>query len=81
MAVAPEARRRGLARLLYAALEADALADGISTLCCEVNTVPANPASLAFHADLGFRGAGSLATRDGRRVTLLVRDLVPAATP
>ena len=69
------ARRTGIGRDLYGAIEKAALARGAGSLCCEVNTWPPNPDSLAFHARLGFGTIGSLATRDGREVHLLRKRL------
>jgi uncharacterized protein len=43
-------------------------------LGCEVNVMPPNPESLAFHAPLGFRRISSLATLDGREVELLTKE-------
>lgn len=72
--VAPGARRRGLARALYADLAARARADRIGLLVCEVNIDPPNAASLAFHEGLGFAPAGEgRDPRDGRRVRYLRR--------
>jgi predicted GNAT superfamily acetyltransferase len=31
---------------------------GVETICCEVNFVPPNPDSKAFHARMGFNEAG-----------------------
>mgnify|MGYP002622464211 CR=1 FL=1 len=67
IAVAPEARGRGLARALYAGLFAAAAAAGQHLICCEVNSDPPNPASDAFHAALGFREAGSAAIHGGAK--------------
>jgi predicted GNAT superfamily acetyltransferase len=64
-------RRAGIGRRLYDALEHAALLRDAHCLCCEVNTTPPNPDSLAFHSRLGFSPVGSLATRDGRDVKLL----------
>ncbi|CCD91301.1 putative Acetyltransferase, GNAT family [Bradyrhizobium sp. ORS 375] len=52
--VAPHARGRGLARLLYENLIRDAGAAGHEHIVCEVNLDPPNPQSDAFHAALGF---------------------------
>jgi predicted GNAT superfamily acetyltransferase len=69
--VAPAARGRGLARRLYEDLAAVA---GRRPLCCEVNLVPPNPGSLAFHARLGFAACGEANDpRNGKRVRYLVR--------
>ncbi|MCC7276550.1 MAG: GNAT family N-acetyltransferase [Alphaproteobacteria bacterium] len=74
--VAPAARGRGLARLLYDDLFAAARAAGHALACCEVNLAPPNPASDAFHAALGFAevGRGHLADR-GKTVRYLTRGL------
>jgi predicted GNAT superfamily acetyltransferase len=71
VAVARSERARGIGRQLYESLEHTASERGIRYLCCEVNTRPANPGSLAFHARLGFDTLSSMATRDGREVVLL----------
>ncbi len=62
--VAPARRGAGLARLLYAGLEAAARASGHDRIVCEVNATPPNPVSDAFHAALGFSPVGA-ATRAG----------------
>ncbi|MCU1281013.1 MAG: acetyltransferase, family [bacterium] len=72
--IAPEARGRGHARRMYEDLAAIA---GDRPLCCEVNLVPPNPGSLAFHDRLGFTACGEADDpRNGKRVRYLVR---PAA--
>ena len=48
------ARGRGVARALYGAVVAEARAAGHERVVCEVNSVPANPGSLAMHAGMGF---------------------------
>ena len=69
--VAAEARGRGWARRLYD--DAAAIA-GARPLCCEVNIVPPNAASLAFHERLGFVACGEAADpRNGKRVRYLER--------
>jgi uncharacterized protein len=70
VAVARSARRRGLARGLYAAAAAYALEHGLTALTCEVNLQPPNPASLRFHERLGFQELARLETVDGRTVSL-----------
>jgi predicted GNAT superfamily acetyltransferase len=69
------AKRAGIGRRLYGALEHAALLRGAHRLCCEVNITPPNPDSLAFHDRLDFIPVGSLATRDGRNVRLLQKRL------
>jgi len=50
-------RRQGLGKMIYD--EVFRLAAGINTdVCCEVNTLPRNDASLAFHAEFGFQEVG-----------------------
>jgi predicted GNAT superfamily acetyltransferase len=75
VAVAPMHRRAGIAAYLYAQAAAHARALGVPALVCEVNLDPPNPASLAFHARLGFREVGTLAVQDGRTVSLRHREL------
>src|SRR5262245_6258409 len=70
-AVASPARAQGIGRRLYEVLEQTASEQGIRRICCEVNTTPPNPGSLAFHARMGFSTLSSMATRDGRNVVLL----------
>ena len=74
--VAPSSQRRGVARKLYDALEARALAAGIERLCCEVNLIPPNSISLAFHERAGFTPVGEATDpRNGKRVRYLVRKI------
>ncbi|MFT8242875.1 GNAT family N-acetyltransferase [Roseomonas sp. BN140053] len=74
IAVAPEARRQGLARRLHADLAAGARAAGLGWVGCEVNLDPPNPTSLALHAALGFRAlADARDPRNGKLVRYLAR--------
>ncbi|WP_158747218.1 GNAT family N-acetyltransferase [Acidisphaera sp. L21] len=74
--IAPAARGRGYARLLYDALFAKAAADGYSQVVCEVNSDPPNPGSDAFHARLGFAVVGSASIHGGSKtVRYLARSL------
>jgi predicted GNAT superfamily acetyltransferase len=69
--VAPQAQGRGYGRRLYEYLLA--LADR-RPLCCEVNIVPPNARSLAFHQGLGFAECGEADDpRNGKRVRYLIR--------
>jgi len=70
--VAPHARGRGLARLLYADLFDFASRAGHELIVCEVNINPPNPGSDALHATLGFSEVGQATIRDGSKT---VRDL------
>ncbi|MBP7241803.1 GNAT family N-acetyltransferase [Amaricoccus sp.] len=78
--VAPAARGRGLARALYAALVARTRTAGAPRIVCEVNALPPNPASDAFHAALGFAPAGEGRLAGGKRVRYLALPL-DAADP
>ncbi|MCF4129266.1 GNAT family N-acetyltransferase [Methylobacterium sp. SyP6R] len=70
-------RGRGLARALYEALFAKAEAAGHDRIACEVNIVPPNPGSDAFHAALGFREVGTAEIHGGAKT---VRYLLREAT-
>lgn len=61
--VAPQARRLGLAQLLYTEFFALARADG-RTMVSAV-TAPVNSASIAFHRAMGFSVTGPVADYDG----------------
>ena len=69
-------RGRGLARALYTELFARARQAGHERVVCEVNADPPNPASDAFHEQLGFAviGAADL-PGSSKRVRYFVRPL------
>jgi predicted GNAT superfamily acetyltransferase len=67
IAVAPSARGRGIARLLYCDLFEEAHRRGHQDVVCEVNLAPPNPASDAFHAALGFVEVGRASIHAGRK--------------
>lgn len=72
---APAQRGRGLARALYDDLFARAEAAGHGRIACEVNRVPPNPGSDAFHAALGFHEVGSADIHGGAKtVRYLLRE-------
>lgn len=74
--VSPLARKRGLARSLYAHALAHAASRGAPVVCCEVNREPPNPVSDAFHQALGFRGVGDAFLPDrGKTVRYLEREV------
>jgi predicted GNAT superfamily acetyltransferase len=76
IAVADRARGRGLGRRLYEAVFAEAGRRGLERVTCEVNTLPPNPDSLAFHAKLGFERVGDVAHVKGEKeVTMLAAAL------
>jgi predicted GNAT superfamily acetyltransferase len=60
-------RARGWARRLYADLFEHAVRAGHDRVVCEVNKMPPNPASDAFHAALGFVEVGTASVHDGSR--------------
>ncbi len=70
-----DSRRMGIGSAIYDALENEARLCDASTLCCEVNIDPPNPESMAFHQKRGFSQSEILATADGRRVALLIKDV------
>jgi uncharacterized protein len=71
--VAASARGRGLARLLYRELFAEATRAGHCCVVCEVNSEPPNPGSDAFHASLGFAEVGSASIHDGSKTVRYLR--------
>ncbi len=75
IAIEAGGRGNGLGRMLYE--EALRLAEvaGDRRLCAEVNEVPPNPESLAFHTRLGFRHLESRTSRSGKVVAMLERPL------
>ena len=77
IAVAPAARGRGLARLLYASLLHAAAAAGHTMFAAEVNVDPPNPASDALHATLSFEGVGQAAIHGGVKTVRYLTRAVP----
>jgi len=72
------ARGQGHARRLYRALFAQARRAGHERVVCEVNASPPNPASRAFHADLGFVEVGTGLVGGGSKiVSYLLCELAP----
>jgi hypothetical protein len=71
--VALSARGRDLARLLYRELFAEAARAGHSSVVCEVNSEPPNPASDAFHAALGFSEVGRASIHNGSKTVRYLR--------
>ena len=73
IAVAADARQQGIAKAVYADFERHSGKQS-KRLCCEVNLVPENPVSMAFHQRLGFDQVGTLETGNGaKKVALLIR--------
>jgi len=74
--VGAASRGSGFAARLYEDLFESARLAGLQRVCCEVNLVPPNPGSLAFHAKLGFFEVGQQETEGGsKRVSLLIKEL------
>lgn len=70
------ARGKGHAKALYANLFERARHEGHSRIVCEVNLIPPNPASDAFHAALGFAEVGRAPIHDGTKtVRYLLRSI------
>lgn len=63
--VATAHRRRGIAGMLYDAVEARARETGRSEVTCEVNVRPPNRSSMAFHERRGFVEVGRQDTTGG----------------
>lgn len=77
--LAPRLQSRGLGPRLYAAVVDEARERGFDEVLCEVNTRPANPGSLAFHARLGFRELARQETKGGAvEVALLALEISSA---
>jgi uncharacterized protein len=70
--VAPTHRRRGVAHLLYDAVESHARDTGRAEVTCEVNVRPPNPGSAAFHGARGFVEVGRQDTTGGSLTVALL---------
>ena len=76
VAVAAEARGRGIAKRLYLGLFSEALHAGHDKIVCEINLNPPNPESDAFHDALGFTEVGFGLIHGGQKtVRYMVRQL------
>ena len=65
-------RRKGLGRKIYK--KTIEIAEGLDVIaCCEVNTIPRNEPSLAFHENFGFKEVGTK-DYDDHSVVYLSRD-------
>ena len=71
VAVAPPARRLGVATLLYKDFAA-ALDDGAGVMTCEVNIRPANESSMRYHRQFGFSEVGTQQTEGGKKEVALM---------
>jgi hypothetical protein len=78
IAVSPAFKGLGIGRALYANIE-KFTRKVAPVLTCEVNVIPRNEDSLAFHAKLGFIEVGQQDTEGGKkRVSLQVKQLSAA---
>lgn len=80
--IAPWAQGAGIARALYADFAGAARERGLDRLVCEVNRVPPNHASDAFHAALGFVEVGQGVPIPGKLVrylALMLQERAPVA--
>lgn len=75
--VAEGHRRSGIGTALYDQMELEAAVFG--RLCCEVDVVPPNHPSLAFHESRGYREVGTLSHPGGKSTRML--ELVVAGSP
>lgn len=73
--IAASAHGRGLGRALYERMFADARAAGFERIVAEVNAVPPNPTSLAFHERLGFVTIGEQVFDNGKTVRYFEKTL------
>ena len=71
--VAPAARGLGVGRKLYAAVEG--LEPRPPRIFCEVNEIPPNPVSLAFHKAIGFAELAKVDRSPEKRVVMLEKPL------
>lgn len=71
VAVAANARRRGIASGLYADFE-ESLGGKVPCLTCEVNLRPPNPSSMRFHENRGFVTVGTQLTDGGSKEVALM---------
>lgn len=79
IAIGEGARGQGLGAQLYRRATARAAETRRPVLCAEVNTIPPNPASQAFHARCGFEEVGRLRPYGpDAEVAMLERSVAPA---
>ena len=78
IAVAAEARRKGIACSLYRNLEHYAEERKIPLMACEYNLRPKNDITRKFHQKYGFNEVGTQETENGRKsVSLQIKQVVP----
>jgi len=57
----------GIGKLFYQDVFTFSRQTGIPMITCEINTIPSNKRSIAFHAGFGFREVGSQCYFEGRK--------------
>lgn len=65
--VSEDAQGKGIGKSLYDALFELGRSRGFESVCCEYNTIPANPVSASFHGKFGFREVGSETYQEGKK--------------
>ena len=78
--VAPGMRGRGFGHRIYQSVFAAAAAAQSPVVTCEIYEVPPNPASRAFHEQLGFTIIGRQSLESGiREAAMMARPVVPGS--
>ena len=78
IAVAADARRKGIACSVYRDLEHFAAERKIPLMACEYNLRPKNDISRKFHQKYGFNEVGTQETENGKKtVSLQIKQVVP----
>ena len=72
------ARGHGLGRRLYDDLAQAAVRQGSLLMAAEMDLVPANPGSIAFHRQYGFVELGTRSLDSGKVVSMQVRGIEAA---
>ena len=73
--VNPAYRGKGVGLQLYKHASNYCTANGLTSLCCEVNGYPANPVSHQFHLKAGFEAIESVVHPEGKTVVMYRKDL------
>ncbi|ELP35550.1 GNAT family N-acetyltransferase [Rhodopirellula baltica] len=74
--VSKEFRGLGVGRALYSRAFDDAKRMGALHICAEIDSEPANDASLHFHTSTGFIPVGTRQLDSGKTVSMQIRSLV-----
>lgn len=73
--VSARAQGKGTGRSLYDELGEVARAAGFKRIVCEVNTLPPNPGSIAFHTKAGFQPVEEVTLNPQKRVLYMEKPL------